>query len=169
MFKFWFGITMSILIGIALMYILAKLTKKRKDNGAIGGLIGFFIGLGLFFTMIFGVSRVYIVTGDGEYEHYFVMFGPEYEMPNGEKGVLEMPYDYCFVINETDKPVIVEEIKYGGFSFGSSTKSVKAKNYEIIDSHKIFYFYDDKPPSEITTRGSSSDVVIRKWLRKRRE
>jgi len=169
MFKFWFGITMSILIGIALMYLLGKLTQKRKQNGAIGALIGFFLGIGLVFTLAFGSSRVYVVTGDGEYEHYMVMFGPEYEMPNGEKGILEMPYDYCFVINQTDKPVVIEEIKYGGYGFSGSTKWVKAKNYEIIDNHKIDYFYDNKPPSEISTRGSSSDETIRKWLGKRRE
>ena len=169
MFKFWFGVTISLIIGAVLMYALGKITQKWKKNSAIGALIGFFLGIGLMFTLIFGASRAYVITGDGEYDHYLVMFGPEYVMPNGEVGNLEMPYDYCFVINETEKDVVVEEVKYGGYGFSGSTKWVKAKNYEIIDNHKIFYFYDDKPPPEISTRGSSSDVVVRKWLRKKRK
>lgn len=169
MFKFWFGVTMSIIIGVALMYLLGKFTQKKKQNGAIGALIGFFTGIILLFSLVFGSSRAYVVTGDGEYEHYMVLFGPEYEMPNGEQGILEMPYDYCFVINETEEPIVIEEVKYGGYGFSGSTKWVQPKDYQLIDNHKIDYFYDNKPPSEISTRGSSSDVVVRKWLRKKRD
>lgn len=167
--KFSTTLILLIILNLLMIYLGSLLSKKMNKPGVGGGLLGFFLGIGILFFVFFTASRVYVITGDEEYIHYMVLGSPEYTMPNGEVGNLSMEYDQCFVINEWTEPVIIEEVKYGGYGFSGSTQWVKAGDYEIIDNHKIFYFYENEPPKEISVRGSDDEEVVRKWLRNRRK
>ncbi len=165
--KFWLGLTLSFVIAILLMVILGWLTKRTKGSGAIGGLIGFFIGVAVVLLVALLPGRAYVVTGDARYDHYMVFGSPEFQMASGETVLLDMEYDQCYVINETEEPVIVEEAVYGGYGFGGDTHWVEPGEYELMPDHRIFYFYDDEPPEEISVKDASEETV-RLWLRKKR-
>ena len=166
--KFWLGIVLSIVIGILLMLILGWITKKRNKGGGLGALLGFFLGFGVFLFFLLGPRRAYVITGDEEYIHYLVLGSPEYGMPSGEKKALDMAYDECYVINEWEEPVVIEEAVYGGYGFSGSTDWVHPLEYEIMPNHKIDYFYDNEPPDEISVKDDSEETV-RLWLRKKRD
>lgn len=165
---FWLGLTLSFLASILLMVILGWITKKIKGSGAIGGLIGFFIGFALVMFVAFGSRRAYVVIGDQEYVHYMVFGSPEYSTKAGTKVVLNMNYDECYVINESEDPVVIEEAVYGGYGFGGATHWVQAGEQGIMSEHKIDYFYDNEPPDEISV-SDDSEQTVRLWLRKKRE
>jgi len=165
--KFWLGLTLAFAITIFLMLVLGWFTKKKFSGPAPGVLIGFFAGVALIFTTFLLPTRAYVVTGDGEYVHYMVFGTPEYETLSGEKVKLEVQYDECYVINETENPVVIEEAIYGGY-FGGSTNWVEAGEYEIMENHTIHYFYDNEPPDEISVN-DDSEPETRLWLRKKRD
>ena len=166
--KFWLGVVLSIALAVLCIYLLSQITKRLKGNGATGGLVGFLLGAVLVILILVLPGRMYIVTGDAEYVHYMVFGSPEYEMESGEKLKLIMNYNQCCVVNETDKPVVIEEVVYGGYGFGGDTDWVEPGKAEFMPDHRIFYFFDDGPPDEIMVNDDSEET-IRLWLRKRRE
>lgn len=150
------------------MVVLGWFTKKKFSGSGPGALIAFFVGFALIITTFLLPNRAYVVTGDGEYTHYMVFGTPEYKMPSGDKFDLELKYDECYVINETDKPVVIEEAVYGGYVYGGTTYWVEPGEYEIMEDHKIDYFYDNEPPDEISVK-DDSEPETRLWLRKKRD
>lgn len=166
--KFWIGLSMSFVIAILLMIVLGWLTKRMKKNAAIGALIGFFLGFALVMLVGFGARRAYVVTGDAQYDHYMVFGSPEFETKAGTTVIFDMSYNECYVVNETEEPVVIEKVIYGGFSFGGNTTWVQPGEQGILSEHSIYYFYDNEPPEEINVKDDSEETV-RLWLRNRRE
>lgn len=166
--KFSIGVILSIVLALLFIYLFSLITKKSKGNGAVGGFVGFLAGAILVILMLVLPGRLYVVTGDSEYSHYMVFGSPEYELPSGDMFKIDMSYDQCCVVNETDKPVVIEEVVYGGYGFGGDTDWVEPDEAEYMPDHRIFYFFDDGPPDEIMVNDDSEETV-RLWLRKRRE
>lgn len=166
--KFWLGITLAFALAVLLIIVLAMITKKIKGNGAIGGLIGFFLGFAIVVAAFAAPRHAYVVTGNAQYDHYMVFGSPDFVNASGTSIVLDMSYDECYIINETDVPVVVEEAVYGGYGFGGDTHWVDAGGHSIMPGHKIDYFYDDEPPSEISVRDDSEET-LRLWLRNKRD
>ncbi len=165
--RFWLGIIITIVLAIVIVYLSAKVAKTLKKQPGGGGLIGGFLGLGLFIWVMLGPSRLYVVTGDEEYVHYLVFGATQYELPNGETINMEIGSGEFFVINETDKPVVVEEVVYGAI-FGGDTDWVYPMEGEPMVGGTVDYFFDNEPPDEISV-DSGTDEVTRYWLRKKRD
>lgn len=140
--------------------------RKAKKNPAMGGLIGFFSGLVIGFLIYFLPMRLYVVNGTMQYSHYMVIGSPNYELPNGASVDVEIPWGKCMVVNETKRTMVVEEVIYGGY-FGGDTWWVEPDEHRLINKSTIDYFFDDEPPDEISVN-SSTDEVVRMWLRKKR-
>ena len=166
--KFTMGVILSIVIALLLIYLFSLISKKRSGNGAVGGFVGFLVGAILVILVLALPGRLYVVTGDAEYSHYMVFGSPEYELPSGDMFKISMDYEQCCVINEMDKPVVIEEVVYGGYGFGGDTDWVHPGEAEYMPDHRIFYFYDDGPPDEIMVNDDSEET-IRLWLRAKRD
>ena len=170
MISFWTGIFLAIAVGILIIVIGAFISKKLGKGGSIGGLLGFFIGFGAFLAIIFLAGRVYVVTGHEEFDDYMIFGTQSYQLNDSITVNIELQNGQCMVINSWDTPVIVEYMKYGGYGFGGDTEWVKPAEFKVFEERKIFYFYDDAPPEEISVRGGdSSDEYIRLWLRSKRD
>lgn len=170
MISFWTGLFLWIFVGFAIIFIGAWLTKKIGKNGSIGGLIGFFIGIGFVFLMILMAGRLYVVTGDAEFSDYLVYGEQHYTLQNDSIVTIQINRGNCMVINDWEKPVIVEFMKYGGYGFGGDTEWIDPTESKIFEEPKIFYFYEDGPPEEISVRGGdNSEEYIRLWLRNKRD
>lgn len=166
--KFWIGLSLAFALSILIMIFAGWYSKRRDKGAALGVLLGFFIGFAIVLMTYLIPRRIYVVTGDEQYEHFMVFGKPEYEMPTGEKKILDMTYDECYVINTTDVPVVLEEAVYGGFRLGVTTEWVEPDECFLLKSHSIYYLYDNEPPSEISVK-DDSDETIRWWLRKKRD
>jgi len=162
------GLSLAIGVGILLMIVFGKYTKKKKSNSAIGSLIGFFLAFGILICVWMIPRRAYVVTGELEYTHYLVFGTPEYTMSDGNTVLLDMPYDECYLINDSDLDVLVEFVVYGGYGFGGDTDWVSAHEYETMPDHLIFYFFESEPPDEISVNDDSEETV-RLWLRHPRQ
>lgn len=164
---FWTGFLLLILIGLGILIANVLLFKKTRNKGGVGGLLGFFIGAAFVLVMLLLAGRLYVVTGDAQFDDYLVYGTPEFEMSNKEKVSVHLEGTQCMVINDWDKPVIVEYVVYGGYGFGGDTKWIDPSESSVFDHRKVFYFYDDEPPSEISIK-SNDDEVTRLWLRNKR-
>lgn len=166
--QFWLGLTLSFVVAILLMVVLGWIAKRMKKTAAIGVLIGFFLGFALVMLVGFGSRRAYVVTGDAQYDHYMVFGSPEFVTKAGATVVFDMNYDECYVVNETEDPLVIEQVIYGGFSFGGNTTWVQPGEQGILSEHSIYYFFDNEPPNEITVE-DDTEQTVRLWLRHRRE
>jgi hypothetical protein len=166
--KFWIGIIIAIGLTILTIVMFAKIFAMMKKQPVAGGTIGFFVGI-VFFILYFIVpGRVYVVTGDAEYNHYVAIGSPEYEMSNGQKFTVDFPSGYCFVINDTENRIMIEEVIYGGFGFSPSPLEISGMSADIVETHAIDHFFDDVPPDEISV-SEGADQVSRFWLRRARD
>ena len=168
MISFWTGLLLYILTGVLLTATGVWITK-RKGGGSTGGILGFFLGVGFVFAMVFLAGRLYVVTGDAEWADYLVYGSQTYTLKDSEEVDVKVTFGQCMVINDWDKPVVVEFMVYGGYGFGGDTKWVHPREGELFEEPRIFYFYDDEPPDEISIRGDSNEEHIRLWLRNKRE
>ncbi|MDX2359695.1 MAG: hypothetical protein QNK23_02735 [Crocinitomicaceae bacterium] len=162
--EFWIGLSVAIVSGIVFMLIIGLYTKKKLWKMAPGATIGFFIGVALLICVWLIPTRAYVVTGQNEYTHYLVFGSPEYTMNNGTVFQLDMSYDECFVINESENAVVIEEVIYGGFAYAGGTEWIYGEQFETVPDHLIFYLFDNEPPDEITVSGDEAQTV-RLWLR----
>lgn len=163
--KFTLGIILSIAIGLAIMALLILITKKKAGKGAIGGLIGFFLAFAIFLLALLVPKRLYVVNGENQYNHYMIWGTPDYALPDGQSISVDMPYDNCLVVNESEETVVIEEIKYGGYGFSGDTEQIAPGKFKMIGVHKVSYFFsDDEPPEEITVNDGTEEEV-RIWLR----
>ena len=139
-----------------------------RKNPAAGGILGFFVGIGILVYMLVGPSRVYVVTGEMEYDHYMVLGSPDFEMTDGQKVAVDIPTGHCLVINNTEKRIMIEEIIYGGHGFSPSPFQISGMKYDLVETGSIDYFFDDSPPDEISV-SDGTDQVSKFWLRRARE
>lgn len=166
--SFWAGVLASIAIGLLLTVLLALVWKKRKGNGSLAGILGFFIGIIIVLTTIIAPKRLYVIHGDADYSHYLVLGSPEYINATGESISMEYGYNECMIVNEWDKPVVIEFAVYGGYGFGGDTDWVQPNEHETMPDHRIFYFYDNEPPDEISVNDATEETT-RLWLRNKRD
>ncbi len=169
--SFWTGFFLFIIVAIGIIVLATWIGKKisKTNNGAGAGIIGFFLGIGFIFTMFFTCGRLYVVTGDAEFTDYFVLSSTDYEMRTGESVRIEFEDGFqTMVINNWSKPVIVEAVVYGGYGFGGDTYWLDPQEADFFEESRIFYFYDDEPPNEITIN-SDDDEITRLWLRNKRD
>lgn len=165
---FWVGILISIAIGLFLTIALALIWKKRKGNGSLAGILGFFLGVIIVFAAIIAPRRLYVIHGDADYSHYLVLGSPTYTNSAGENIPLDYGYNECMIVNEWERPVVIEFAVYGGYGFGGDTDWVNPNEYETMPDHRIFYFYDDEPPEEISVNDATEETT-RLWLRNKRD
>lgn len=168
MIGFWTGLLLSMLIGILIMLLSAFITKKFYRSSGPGAIFGFFLGAGFVFIFLLTSARLYVVTGDEKFDDYIIFKNAEYSYSDGNTIPVSLSAGQLMVINDWDKSVIVEAVEYGGYGFGGDTYWIKPQKNRIFDEPKIFYFYEDKPPSSITTK-SSDEKIIRLWLRNKRD
>lgn len=166
--KFWLGALLFIVIGILITIAGALIAKKLKRNPAGGATIGFFLAFAFVLVMLLGASRFYVVTGDQEYNHYLVYGDAEYKSNSGAIVTVEDRYGWCNIYNETTKTLAVEEVQYGGISFGNSMYYVEPGEMQAVEGTSIDYFWDDSPPDELSV-GEGQDMALKLWLRDKRE
>jgi hypothetical protein len=104
------------------------------------------------------------VTGEQEYSHYLVFGSPDYELEKGKIINVDIPFGNCFVINDSDRDIVIEYVIYGGFSFGDDTDWIYPQTGELVDEGKVDYFFDEEPPDEVSV-SDGTDQVIKVWLR----
>ena len=149
-----------------MIWIGTFIAKKMNKPPGGGGGIAFLIWIIFIIYMFIGPSRLYVVNGVKKYSHYIVFGSPEYTLADGQIVTVKISSGHCFVINETNRDMVVEEIVYGGI-FGGDVDWIYPHTGEEVEGGKIDYFYDDEPPDEISV-SSSTDEVTRLWLREAR-
>ncbi len=171
MLSFWTGLFLFIGLGILIIVIAAFISSKLGKGGSLGGLLGFFLAFGFVLLMFLTAGRLYVVTGDTQFDDYLVYGKQEYTLKRGKKIPVQIEGKKCMVINDWEKPVVMEFMVYGGYGFGGDTKWVDPQEAELFEENKIFYFFEnDRPPKEIMIKGGdASEKTIRLWLRNRRE
>ncbi len=167
MISFGTGIIVFILAGLLLWGIAIFISKKWSGNAALGGVFGFFIAFAAFIIPFLMAGRLYVVKGDADYEHYFVFSMTDYTTKSNKVIDVDIHGTQCMVINDWEKPVVVEFVIYGGFGFGGDTEFVQPDEGRYFEENKVYYFYDEEPPSEITIK-TDEDKVRRLWLRNKR-
>lgn len=167
MLSFWYGLILFISCGILIIFLFSFIAKKLNRNAGLAGILGFFTGVGFVFLMLFTAGRFYVVTGDAEFEDYLVYGTPSYKLASGNELELDIPAMTSMVLNDWDSTVVVEYVIYGGYGFGGDTDFIKAGELKLFDESRIFYFYDDGPPDEISVKTDAKEVT-RLWLRNKR-
>ena len=99
------------------------------------------------------------------------MYGEQsYKLKNGKDIPVVIEGKHCMVINDWDKPVVMEFMLYGGYGFGGDTKWIHPQEAELFEENKVFYFFEDGPPEEISVRGGDdAEEYTRLWLRNKRD
>lgn len=168
MISYWTGFLIYIGIAILIIYSASLVAKKLGKQGAAGGLIGFFLGIGFIFFMLFSAGRLYVVTGNEEFSDYLVYGTQKYTLKDGKEIEVIIEGSHCMVINDWEKPVIVQHVQYGGMNFGDETTWIHPQKGKVLEGNKIFYFFEDGPPKEISVK-TDDDKVFRLWLRNKRD
>jgi hypothetical protein len=162
------GVILAILgavISFAVFYFLLKAMKAGQKAGAIVGSIA---GLAAAVVIFVFAGRVIIVKGVDDAGTYLVYGTPTYEFSNGFKLNLTVKALDAYVINDSDLELVLEKVIYSTSSFGGENYyDVLCDPMSIthMPSTSVDYFFNDTPPDEIETSGSSS--VTKYWLRTR--
>lgn len=171
MISYWTGFILFVLIGILFIVVGVIVTRKSKSKGALGGLLGFFLGFGFVMFMLFYPGRCYIVSGNEEFTDYIIFGDNNHTLKDGTQIEIKVKPQNCMVINDWDQPVIVEYMKYGGYGFGGDTDWIDPGEVRYFEENKIWYFFEsNSPPDEISIKGGEyGDEYIRLWLRNKRD
>ncbi len=161
-------VSLGVLAGLLLLIILMLIFRKvkKQGGGAIGFLIGFFLGPALSaFIIMYGNTNVYVVNGPGNYTKYAAYGTSDYKM-SGKTIKIDSKAQTMLIINDSKSNLVLEEIIYGGFAFPSNHDIFAGETYASKEVYSIDYFFDDAPPESLS---ADAKTVKQYWLRVRRD
>jgi hypothetical protein len=164
------GIVLAVIVGIVATFLVYVLLKKIKASQKAGVIVGLIVGLLCGVLMVMMAGRAVIIQGEADYGTFFIYGAPTYEFSNGFNLALDMKSNETFIINDTKIELVLEEYVY------STTYSLDDYDYNDLlilplsvtkmPGFKVNYYFDDRPPDEITVSENSSDVT-KFWIRTR--
>ena len=104
-----------------------------------------------------GFGRVYVVKDASNVSVNYSLGNPDYLFGDGQTASIQ---PHC-VVNDTGQTLVLETVVYGTGEFKEDI-FIKPNSAEQIDSGTIHYFFDNKPPNEIKSKGG---YAIHRWLR----
>ncbi|MFT4600807.1 MAG: hypothetical protein ACI857_000984 [Arenicella sp.] len=160
--SFWLGIVIAIISGCLAIYIIYKLLRKAKAGQKASGGVGVTLGMLLGIIIIVSAGKVVIVKSSTDYGEYLVYGKPTYEFKNGYKLNLNMGSNQGFLINDTERPIVIEKFLYSnsGYNNDFDVLCLPLSVTKMPSAH-VSYFFNDRPPSSI----SSNNDVTKYWVR----
>lgn len=161
------GIVMAVVIGLASLALCYFLLKKIKAGQKAGVITGLFVGIIVGTVMIMMAGRAVVIRGLDDYGTYFIYGSPDYEFSNGASIALDMGANETYILNDTDMELVLEEYVYTTNYFADydyTDMLILPMSITKMPGFKVNYYFDERPPDEITVSENSGDVT-KYWLR----
>jgi len=150
-----------VILYILIVFLCAKLWKKRSNDSVTGVLAGLLIGALVSFLLIILPQHIYVVTDYNEWQHYRSLGASSYTLKDGQQTFLSGSSVDGVLINESSQTLVLEEVAYG-IAFTETFDIEPNAIYKLNQSY-IDYLFADSPPDEISTQ--SEEPIIHLWLK----